>query len=136
MSEELLDHVHVIAGRTFLIGDVEQPMKCPRRAPMKRRWSVLNLHGERFGKLTVKHFYGWHPADGKRLWYCWCDCGGSILCRTGELRSKHSRSCGCGSKLPPPYRKREASSDGGVTLASAWFEHRIPSHQPPASDAS
>jgi hypothetical protein len=54
---------------------------------------ILNLVGERFGKLTVMSFS--HSRRGNRYWNCLCDCGRTSVCHSKNLRSKNCRSCGC-----------------------------------------
>lgn len=53
-----------------------------------RRVKKLDLHGQRFGKLTAVR-----SLDGK--WVCKCDCGGSSIATASNLRSGNSKSCGC-----------------------------------------
>lgn len=55
---------------------------------------TLNLTGERFGSLLVQDLAGinkWYD----RLWRCVCDCGNTSVASGGNLRSGHTRSCGC-----------------------------------------
>ena len=49
--------------------------------------------GQRFGRLTISSYAG--VRTRKRLWRCVCDCGGSTITTTGDLRSGTSASCGC-----------------------------------------
>ena len=54
---------------------------------------IIDLTGQRFGKITVLH-----KAENlgvKTAWLCQCDCGQEIVVRTNSLRSGHTRSCGC-----------------------------------------
>lgn len=53
-----------------------------------------SLIGKRFGMLTVREQL---PSDksGNRRWLCVCDCGNTSAVTTGNLRSGHTRSCGC-----------------------------------------
>ena len=53
----------------------------------------LDLTGHRYGKLTVLG-----PAEniGERTaWRCLCDCGRQAIVKTTQLRSGHTKSCGC-----------------------------------------
>lgn len=53
----------------------------------------LDLTGQRFGRLTVLALA---PNRGtKSAWTCRCDCGRERVVMLGNLRSGHSRSCGC-----------------------------------------
>ena len=53
-----------------------------------------SLIGQRFGKLTVVERL---PSDagGQRRWLCRCDCGGSHVATTGNLKSGRTTNCGC-----------------------------------------
>lgn len=55
---------------------------------------LLDLTGQRFGKLTVIEFAG-HAPNRKTLWKCKCDCGNETLVKTNALRSGDTKSCGC-----------------------------------------
>lgn len=50
----------------------------------------LDLKGQRFGKWFVLEW-------GHREWVCECDCGTIRSVATNNLRSGHSKSCGCAS---------------------------------------
>lgn len=57
-----------------------------------------DLTGQRFGRLTVlkvarRHTY---PSGQSRLvWRCACSCGNTTEVISSDLRSGHTRSCGC-----------------------------------------
>lgn len=58
----------------------------------------LELKGLRFGRLIVKKIYSIHksPCGSKRLkWLCLCDCGNKIIVIGIDLKSGHTKSCGC-----------------------------------------
>ena len=55
---------------------------------------VVDLTGQRFGRLTVIERYG-SNKDGQATWLCQCDCGNQPVVRGGKLRSGHTTSCGC-----------------------------------------
>src|SRR5262245_41716041 len=61
---------------------------------------------ERFGMLVIVAASDKRQSK-KRLWVCACDCGGSTLATTGNLRSGNSKSCGC--------EKRQARVRGRTT---------------------
>lgn len=52
-----------------------------------------DLTGQKFGKLTV--IKRTHQKDKKVFWLCKCDCGTLKTVEAGNLRSGHTRSCGC-----------------------------------------
>lgn len=58
---------------------------------------LIDLTGQRFGRLTVLHRHG---KDGKNTtWLCQCDCGGpkstGVVVQTYNLRHGKTVSCGC-----------------------------------------
>lgn len=58
--------------------------------------SRLDLVGQRFGRLTVRHEVDPYVAPGgksTRRWYCECHCGGSKTVTQNGLR--YAKSCGC-----------------------------------------
>lgn len=56
---------------------------------------IQDLTGQRFGRLIV--IDGPIRKDGCRriYWKCRCDCGNSVSVRAINLRSGHTKSCGC-----------------------------------------
>lgn len=56
--------------------------------------TALDVTGHRFGRLVARERQG---TDSKRvsLWFCECDCGGSVIVRISSLRDGHTVSCGC-----------------------------------------
>lgn len=55
---------------------------------------VADLVNERFGRLLVLRRYG-SNKNGRATWFCQCDCGQTKIIVGKELRSKHTKSCGC-----------------------------------------
>ena len=55
---------------------------------------VIDLRGQRFGKLIVK---GFHSLDdcNRATWDCQCDCGNTCIVVSVLLRNGHVTSCGC-----------------------------------------
>lgn len=54
---------------------------------------LINLIGQKFGKLTVIEFA--YRKDKKYLWKCLCECGNTCIVDGYRLRSNKTRSCGC-----------------------------------------
>lgn len=52
----------------------------------------LDLAGQRFGRLLVKNV---SVLNGKRAWYCTCDCGNTTVVNTYCLTHGSIQSCGC-----------------------------------------
>jgi hypothetical protein len=54
---------------------------------------MIDISGQKFGKITVVGF-----AFKRKNVYCWncvCDCGNTCIIQSGNLKSGHSKSCGC-----------------------------------------
>lgn len=75
------------------------------------QYAVMQI-GERNGRLTAEKFIE-HDSARQRLWLFRCECGGSVVTRTGSVRSGHTQSCGCqkiesatshGMSRSPEYR--------------------------------
>lgn len=54
---------------------------------------VLDLVGQKFGKLTVVEFS--HMDKGHSCFKCKCDCGNTVTVRSQNLRNGNTKSCGC-----------------------------------------
>lgn len=52
------------------------------------------LIGRTFGRLTVTAPAG-SNKNGQALWHCLCQCGAQVIAVTGQLKSGHTKSCGC-----------------------------------------
>lgn len=114
---------------------------------MNRR---IDLTGERFGQLTVVEFSGMTPGRNS-TWNCVCDCGRETVVAMPNLKSGHTRSCGClfkggfvthglyNEKLPEykawagardrcrnPNRKCWKDYGGrGITFAECWDDFEV-----------
>lgn len=55
--------------------------------------NILDLTGQRFGKLTVCNFS--HSDGNVAYWNCKCDCGNFTVVPSNALRTGHTQSCGC-----------------------------------------
>ena len=57
---------------------------------------AIDLTGRRFGKLVVLEHAGKRVEKRKTpVWRCKCDCGKEIVVAGGNLRTGHTKSCGC-----------------------------------------
>lgn len=59
---------------------------------------ILDMVGKKFGYLTVIERAGTHITSGgqkKPLWHCKCDCGNETDVISQDLKSGHTKSCGC-----------------------------------------
>jgi len=55
----------------------------------------LDLTGNRFGKLVALEYTRTNPKNKMSYWLCECDCGTKKEVALGNLRSGHTKSCGC-----------------------------------------
>ena len=56
--------------------------------------TIRSVIGQTFNRLTVIARTENSPTGGTR-WICRCECGGQTITTARELRSGHTRSCGC-----------------------------------------
>ena len=54
---------------------------------------MIDLTGQRFGRLRVMNFAG--MGGPNRMWLCVCDCGAKTTVPTRNLRTGNTTSCGC-----------------------------------------
>jgi hypothetical protein len=78
--------------------------------------SGINLVGQRFGKLTV--ISQTVSRNGRKSWYCKCDCGSDKIVSTKLLRSNQTRSCGC---LQHSERNFHKNWEGTQHIAKTFF---------------
>lgn len=62
--------------------------------PKKSRGRFQDLTGKTFGRLKVIVEAGL-AGNGHVLWECLCECGTTTHVRTGDLKSRNTKSCGC-----------------------------------------
>lgn len=55
----------------------------------------INLVGNKYNRLLVVGKTDKRTKDGCVLWQCVCDCGNKVLVSTTNLKSNHTKSCGC-----------------------------------------
>lgn len=70
---------------------------------------LIDLTGQKFGRLTVIKRYENNIQNKKVLWECKCDCGKSTIVQGGNLRNGHTRSCGC--LIPDSYVIKHGMTD-------------------------
>lgn len=77
----------------------------------------IDLTGEKFGLLTVVKEVLSNTC--RRKWLCKCECGNETVVTTGDLRSGHTKSCGC-------LRHRENAQDlTGLTFGKLRVIKRV-----------
>jgi len=91
---------------------------------MKRLCRPPNVIGKVFGRLIVL-LRGADTPRGASRWLCRCECGKHILAQIGNLRTGHTKSCGC--------LKREAAMVHGLSGSAeyqAWANMIQRCHNP------
>lgn len=88
---------------------VSQSCGCLRSE--KQKENVMDLTGQRFGKLLVLARDDGNKHGGNHYWICECDCGNRKSIRgTSLVRENGTRSCGCD-------QRKVASKTGTRTVA-------------------
>jgi hypothetical protein len=82
----------------------------------------IDITGKKFGRLTALQRIK-HENYNKNLWLCDCECGNQVIVQAGNLRSGHTKSCGClnielASKRMKKYNKYDLSNNYGVGYTS------------------
>jgi len=54
-----------------------------------------DITGVRFGRLLALSDSGKRCSARRVIWKCLCDCGNTVYVRSHDLRSGHTKSCGC-----------------------------------------
>lgn len=75
---------------------------------------IIDLTGQRFGKLTVIKDSGERASNRCVLWECKCDCGNIIKVSSDSLRNNNQKSCGC------------ERSKGEYIIAQLLLQNNIP----------
>ena len=61
-----------------------------------RECNTCNINiGQKFDKLTILEKYQANSNRNEEKWFCKCDCGKTTIVKAGNLKSGHTRSCGC-----------------------------------------
>lgn len=82
---------------------------------------LIDLTGQRFGRLTVIEKAPSKSGCTNAVWLCKCDCGNIISVRSPSLRKGESQSCGC---LRSEYWKSKMTKHGKshTRIAHIWYE--------------
>jgi hypothetical protein len=117
--------IKIVKGWRLKLG-VSTHCGCQKRRNMaeaqkgKRPGPRTDLTGQKFGRLLVIGLSDKRDPTNYPLWICKCDCGNESLCTSGNLRYKHTLSCGCLRKEAIDSRKHDlkGSSAGYLTYLS------------------
>lgn len=78
------------------------------------RPGMLDLTGQRFGKLVCLELYNEKDKRGNTQWVCQCDCGNTCIAAVPQLKSGYKKSCGCLSH--PPLKNYVGKKFGKLTV--------------------
>lgn len=80
---------------------------------------IIDLTGQRFGRLLVLGRYEKNDISGHAVWRCLCDCGETTTVSGSNLRSGQIKSCGCGMR---EFQHSPHTTHGGAAsrLYSIW----------------
>lgn len=108
----------IVVGQDLKTGHTKS---CGCLPTKKKGIGLIDLTGQRFGKLTVirrAKDYTYTNKNRKTtspVWLCKCDCGNLVLCQGGNLRSGNTTNCGCEKK----------QSLGEIKIANYLTENNI-----------
>jgi hypothetical protein len=78
----------------------------PQAAKRAPRRNMIDLTGQRFGRLLVLERALPSPSQTQAYWRCRCDCGNSTTTDGWSLRRGLTRSCGCLAREKASERAR------------------------------
>lgn len=90
---------------------------------------TFDITGQRFGKLLVVRKELTKARNKKTHWVCQCDCGGTTITTLSDLKSGHTKSCGC-NRI---QAAKKASTKHGLRhtpLYSHWSDIKNRCHNP------
>lgn len=80
--------------------------------------NFIDLTGEKFGRLTVIERAP-NQKNYQTRWVCRCDCGKEVLVARGNLRSGHTKSCGCFS-VETVVKRSKTHGESKTRLYRVW----------------
>lgn len=67
---------------------------CPKERPIKRPSRTIDIKGQTYNHLEVLYYVG--SKNKRSEWLCKCNnCGKYVIVDSHNLRSGHTKSCGC-----------------------------------------
>lgn len=83
--------------------------------------SLIDIKGQRFGRLTVIEKLPNEPGVKASIWRCRCDCGRETTAQGAVLRKGQKQSCGC--LRSKTYRSNEVCEYCGIPVHQQY--HRF-----------
>lgn len=84
---------------------------------------LIDLTGQRFGRLTVKCRSELNEASGQPQWECVCDCGADKIVRGRHLRQEKIVSCGCHARDKARVTGRKTGPINILKAQAAAIDH-------------
>ena len=89
---------------------------------------IIDLTGKKFNRLTVLKRVE-NNNCGKVCWFCKCDCGNETIVESQNLRTGHTKSCGCIhteqiSKMGKVYGKLNGGKNGKKQIGIPKIKNR------------
>ena len=100
----------ILANTRRLTGGLVTNCGCIPKSNAKRGSIAEDLTGRRFGQLTAQRRV--ESLNGRTRWLCRCDCGGSCVASSHDLKAGKVSSCGC---------KRERSGNKIMDISGLRF---------------
>lgn len=72
--------------------------------------SIIDITGQRFGRLLVLCRYKENTSYNKPQWICQCDCGKQTIVAGKYLKNGHTKSCGCLAKENGQYNFKDITN--------------------------
>lgn len=91
----MLWHCTCDCGRTLLVSGTNLRQGRQKSCGQCGSLRLIDLTGQRFGRLVVIKRSTQRSANGNALWQCRCDCGKQVVVDSQRLRKHITRSCGC-----------------------------------------
>lgn len=109
-----------------------QSCGCLRAEKLKEKIDLTSQIGKKFGRLTILERDINYPIGHScsSVWKCQCDCGEIVSVSLSELKSGHTKSCGC-------YRSELVTKNNSIELTNKKFGmltvlKRLPEKHPKA----
>lgn len=91
-------NLSVIRG-SYILNESSKSCGCSWLESGRKNSNYVDLSGQHFGSLTVIERAPGPKWTKKAYYKCLCDCGHEFIAQGCELKSGHTRTCGCGIGL-------------------------------------
>lgn len=82
---------------------------------------VVDMIGKKFALLSIVERAGMNK-QGYITWKCICDCGNTVVIAGHSIRQGRTKSCGCLTHLPQPWKTQGTKTHGmsGTPTYNNW----------------